>query len=155
MHYHICYWILACGNCNVKSLHRTALFQKRAIRTTHNAKFNSHTDPLLKATSIMQITDQYISQSTLFVFDFITKYLPYSFEQMFRFNYDIPNSRATRLNQISCMKPGAKPMLPIHCRCMLSLKYWTNGFIHYLRTCLVQNSKLLRRQIFLVLLKAK
>ena len=57
---------------------------------------SSHTDPIFKATSIMKITDQYIFQSSVFVFDFITKYLPYSFHQMFRFNNDIPNSRATR-----------------------------------------------------------
>ena len=96
MHYHICYGILAWGNCNVKSLHRTALFQKRAIRTINNAKFNSNVHPLFKATSIMKITDQYTFQLTLFVFDFTPKYLPYSFEQTLRFNRDIPNSLATR-----------------------------------------------------------
>ena len=95
VHSHICYGILAWGICKVKTLHCSALFLKRAFRTINNAKFNSHTESLFKATSIMKITDQYIFQSTLFVFDFITKYLPYSFEQMFRFNHDIPNSRAT------------------------------------------------------------
>ena len=100
VHSHICYGILAWGNCNEKTLHRTVLLQKRAIRIINNAKFKSHTDPLFKATNIMKITDQYIFQSTLFVFDFITKYLPYSFEQMFRFNHDIPNSRATRQSDL-------------------------------------------------------
>ena len=100
VHSHICYGILAWGNCNVKTLHRTALLQKRAIRTINNAKFNSHTDPLFKATSIMKITDQYIFQSTLFVFDFITKYLSYSFEQMFRLNHDISNSPGTRQSDL-------------------------------------------------------
>jgi len=80
------------GNCNVKTLHRTVLLQKREIRTNNNEKFNSHTDPLFKATSIMKITDQYIFQSTLFVFDFITKNIFCSFAQMFRHNHDIPNS---------------------------------------------------------------
>ena len=54
------------------SKHYTVL-QKRAIRSINNAKLNSHAEPLFKATSIMKITDQYIFQSTLFVFDFITK----------------------------------------------------------------------------------
>ena len=94
-----------------------------------------YTDPLFKDTSIMKITDQYIFQSTIFVFDFITKYLSYSFDQMFRFNHDIRN-------QISCMKPGAKPILPINCRCMLFPKHGKNGFVHCLRTCLVENSKM-------------
>ena len=78
--------------------HYTAqwFFRKSAIRTINNAKLKSHTDPLFKATNIMKITDQYIFQSTLFVFDFITKYLPCSFEKMFIFNHDIPNSRVTR-----------------------------------------------------------
>ena len=48
----------------------------------------------------MKIIDQYIFQSTIFVFDFITIYLPYSFEQMFRFNHDIPNSRAIRQSDL-------------------------------------------------------
>ena len=96
IHSHICYGILALGNCDVKILHRTALLQKRAIWTINNAKLYSHTEPLFKATSIIKITDQYIFQSTLFLFDFITKYLPYSFEQMFRFN----NSRATRQSDL-------------------------------------------------------
>ena len=74
---HIYYGILTRGNSNVKILHRTVLLQKRAIRTINNAKFNSHIDPLFKATSIMKITDKYIFKSTLFVFDFITKYIPH------------------------------------------------------------------------------
>ena len=61
------------GNYNVKTLNRTKLFQKRAIRTINNAKFNSHNDPLFKATSIMEITGQYIFQSILFVFNFVIK----------------------------------------------------------------------------------
>jgi len=96
IHSHICYGILAWGNCTAKTLHRTVILQKSAIRTINNAKLKSHTDPLFKATNIMKITDQYIFQSTLFVFDFITKYLPCSFEKMFIFNHDIPNSRVTR-----------------------------------------------------------
>ena len=41
-------------------------------------------------------------------------------------------------NPICCMKPGAKPILPTNCRCMLFPKYGTNGLIRRLRTCLVQ-----------------
>jgi len=53
LHSHMCYGILAWENCNVNTLHRTALSQKSTIRTINNAK-------LFKATSIMQITYQYI-----------------------------------------------------------------------------------------------
>jgi len=48
----------------------------------------------------MKVTDQHIFQSTLIIFHFIQKYLPYSFEQMFRFNHDIPNSRATTQSEL-------------------------------------------------------
>jgi len=98
VHSHICYGLLAWGNCNVKTLHRTALLQKRAIRTINNAKFKSYW-PFIQSYNIMKITDQNIFQSALFVFD-ITKCLPYSFEQIFRFSHDIPNSRATRQSDL-------------------------------------------------------
>ena len=133
------YGISAWGNCNVKTLHRTALLQKRTIRTISNAKFNSHTDPLFKDTSIMKITDQNIFQSTLFEFDFITKYHLSNCSDL---TTTFPTFEQLG-NQISCMKPGAKPILSIHCSCVLFPKYGINGFIHCLRTCLVQNSKLL------------
>ena len=42
VHSHICYGILAWGNCNVKTLHHTALLHKRAIPTINNAKFKSY-----------------------------------------------------------------------------------------------------------------
>ena len=134
-------------------LHRTALLQKLAIRTINNAKFNCHTDPLFKSTSIMKITDQYIFQSTLFVFDFITNYLPYSFEQIFRFNHDIPDSRATRqsylLYETRC-KPHFANKLPLY-----AIPQIWNKWFHALPQKMSPNSKKLLRQIFFVLIKAK
>jgi len=93
---HICYGILTWGNYNIKTLHCTALLQKRVIQTITNAII----DLLFKATGIIKITDQYIFQSRLFIFAFITKYIPYSFEQMFRFNHDIPNWPAIRQSDL-------------------------------------------------------
>ena len=96
IHSHLSYGLLAWGNCNRESLCRAVNIQKRAIRTINNAKFRSHTDPLFKASRILKISDQYVLHSNLFVFDFIAKGLPQSFDNMFIFKRDIPGSRITR-----------------------------------------------------------
>ena len=46
IHSHLIYGLLAWGNANLKLLHKTDTLQKRALRTIHNKKYNSHTYPL-------------------------------------------------------------------------------------------------------------
>ena len=49
--------LLACGNANLNLLHKTdiGISQKRALRTIHNKKYNSHADPLYKQSGIIKI----------------------------------------------------------------------------------------------------
>jgi hypothetical protein len=48
IHSHLSYGILAWGNAAQSILHHTIILQKRALRIIHNAKSNSHTDPLFR-----------------------------------------------------------------------------------------------------------
>ena len=42
---HLSYGIIAWGSADKGLIRQTELLQKRAIRTIHNAFYNSHTDP--------------------------------------------------------------------------------------------------------------
>jgi len=100
IHSHLSYGILIWGNANKSILKQTTILQKRAIRTIHNAKFNSHTDPLYRASNILKIGDMFEYNSVLFVFDFINNKLPISFNNLFKFNKDIPSARLTRQSEM-------------------------------------------------------
>ena len=57
LHPHITYGILAWGNAKASLLRKTQILQKRSLRTIHNKKFNSHSDPLSKQSGILKISD--------------------------------------------------------------------------------------------------
>jgi len=80
---------------NKSILHHTIILQKRALRIIHNAKFNSHTDPLFRYSRTLKLHDIYEYQYVLFIFDFINGKLPASFNTVFTFKKDIPNARST------------------------------------------------------------
>jgi hypothetical protein len=96
IHSHLSYGILAWGNAAQSNLQHTIILQKRALRIIHNAKFNSHTDPLFQHSRVLKLHDIYEYQSVLFIFDLINGKLPPSFDTVFTFNKDIPNARSTR-----------------------------------------------------------
>jgi len=96
VHPHLTYGILAWGNTTQSALHQTTMLQKRAIRLINNVKYNSHTDPLFRGSCVMKLNDLFEYQAALFAFDFKSKKLPISFNDMFIFNRDIPHSRLTR-----------------------------------------------------------
>ena len=83
IHSHLSYGILAWGNATSSVLRKTETIQKRAIRTIHNKKFNSHTDPLFKRSRILRISDIYKLEVMLFMYDFINDSLPQSFRHTF------------------------------------------------------------------------
>ena len=93
VHSHFTYGIIAWGNSNLKSLFT---LQKRAIRLIHNAPYNGHTDPRFKSSGILKITDLFIYQSLIFMYDYLSSRLPSSFNGIFSLNCDRPNGRATR-----------------------------------------------------------
>ena len=55
-HPHLIYGLLAWGNANLNLLHKTDILQKRALRTIHNKKYNSPTEPLYKHSGILKIS---------------------------------------------------------------------------------------------------
>ena len=53
IHSHLSYGILTWGAANLSVLHQTTLLQKRAIRVIHNAKYNSHTIPIITCIEVI------------------------------------------------------------------------------------------------------
>ena len=100
IHPHIAYGILAWGNARSSVIRKTITLQKYAIRSINRAPHNSHTDPLFKATEILKISDFYTYQATLFMFDFVNKRLPRSFDGVFLYNRDIYQHYTTRQSHL-------------------------------------------------------
>ena len=97
---HLSYGILAWGNASESTKYKTLLFQKRAIRAINKANYNSHTEPLFKRSKILKLNDLYELKVILFVNDFIANKLPISFNNIFLFNHERPNSRNTRQSNL-------------------------------------------------------
>ena len=66
IHSHLSYGDLVCGNATSSALRQTILLQKRALRLIHNAKYNSHTDPLFRSSRILELADLVKYQAALF-----------------------------------------------------------------------------------------
>ena len=96
LHPHLIYGILAWGNATFNSLRKTELLQKRAIRTIHNTKFNSHTDPLFKHSGILKLSDLYQLEVMLFMHDYSHNKLPKSFKNFYHINRDVRGTYDTR-----------------------------------------------------------
>ena len=70
IHPHLIYGLLAWGSANNTLIRKTVTIQKRALRTIHNARYNSHTDPLFKQSGIIKVSDQYQLEVMLFMHDY-------------------------------------------------------------------------------------
>ena len=103
---HLSYGILAWGNANKKTLHKTEMLQKRAIRTINNAKYRSHTDPLFRKSQVLKLSDMYTLQATLFMYDYTNNRLPSSFSHIFPLNREIQESRLTRQSHLFYITRG-------------------------------------------------
>ena len=93
---HLSYGILAWGNASESIKHRTTILHKRAVRVINKANYNSHTDPLFKSSKILKFNDLYDQKVILFMHDYTANKLPGSFNAIFTFNRDLPNSHNTR-----------------------------------------------------------
>jgi len=96
VHPHLTYGILAWGNASPSALHKSTVLQKRAIRTIHKAYYNSHTEPLFKSSGILKVNDLYESQVAQFMYDYVHKKLPSSFDTMFKYTYEFRATHQTR-----------------------------------------------------------
>ena len=99
VHPHLNYGILSWGNAG-QLLRKTIALQKRAIRSINKATYNSHTDPLFRSSQVLKVPDLYLYQSTLFMFDYVNKNLPSSFNNVFPYNRDVQTIRQTRQSDL-------------------------------------------------------
>ena len=132
---HLSYGISLWGNANRSLLHHTIILQKRAIRTIHNAHYNSHTEPLFKKSKILKFDDLYTFSTLSFMRDYKHDDLPLSFRTMFAHNHDLPHARVTRamINSTSCF---AEQLFLLNYRFTISLgfgmtpaKYWVTPVV--------------------------
>jgi len=91
IHPHISYGILAWGNVNKNTLKPLEILQKRAIRTINRAHFNSHTEPLFKSSAVLKVSDQYIFQVTMFMYDYTHGNFPNSFDRTYLVIFKLDN----------------------------------------------------------------
>ena len=80
---HLSYGIIAWGSADKGLIRQTELLQKRAIRTIHNAFYNSHTDPKFRKSKLLKLHDIFEYQSLLFTYDYLNNKLPSSFDGKF------------------------------------------------------------------------
>ena len=99
VHPHLNYGILSWGNAG-QLLRKTITLQKRAIRSINKATYNSHTDPLFRSSQVLKVPDLHLYQSTLFMFDYVNKNLPSSFNNVFPYNRDIQTIHQTRQSDV-------------------------------------------------------
>ncbi len=96
IHPYISYGILAWGNASQSIMKQTIILQKRAIRVINGAGYNSHTEPLFKKSQILKLNDLYEQEVVLFMFKYMNKKLPLSFDRTFIKNHEIQNNYSTR-----------------------------------------------------------
>ena len=96
IHPHISYGILSWGSAKMNVLNKTKKLQKRALRAIHNVPYRTSTNLLFKTSGILTISDLYIQQVLLFMFDFKSAILPNSFNEMFKYNHELHPHRPTR-----------------------------------------------------------
>ena len=86
---HLSYGLLVWGNAVDKTLNKTKLLQKRALRIINKAKYNSHTDPLFVKSEILKLSDMYKMQVCAFMFDYKNNKLPLSFNNCYPTNAEV------------------------------------------------------------------
>ena len=105
---HLNYGILAWGfNCG-----RIIKLQKRAIRTICVAKYNAHTEPLLKTLKMLKIHDIFRLKELKFYYKFVNKMLPDYFCNILNVNQSVhpydtrvsKNVHITRVNHVYAKK---------------------------------------------------
>ena len=63
-------------------------------------RYNSHTDPLFRASAVMKLHDILEYQEALFVLDLMRNKLPMSFSETFTFIKNVPNAQLTRQSDL-------------------------------------------------------
>ena len=111
---HINYGLLIWGSStNVNRVHK---MQKKSLRIINNKPYNYHTEPLFKCCKILKVQDQYIVNSTVFMYKLKHHKHPKSFDPLMH-DYFGPRSRITRQNNNAIQKRARtkfSSLLPYH-----------------------------------------
>ena len=81
-------------------LNKLQRLQKKIIRVIHNKKWNEHTPPLLKLSSLLNVIDQNKLQTACFVYRALYRLLPEQFQNYFTFNYSVHDHYTKRAADI-------------------------------------------------------
>ena len=96
VHSHLMYCINIYSCANITSLNRLRIKQKEAIRAICNVGYRDHTKPLFAKLNILPL-DQMIKFSTLkFMYNFVNKKLPFSFNETWLTNRENNPNRELR-----------------------------------------------------------
>ena len=80
------YGIKAWGTASESALYKTIRLKQRGIRVVNKANYKSHTEPVFKRSSVLQLNEIYKQQVALFMLDNIQGRRPSSFDIVFLFN---------------------------------------------------------------------
>ena len=105
---HVEYGILAYGSCKGKSLKQLCNLLKKSMRIVCNKKYISHTDPLFGSLEILKFHDLYNLNVSAFMYQYLHKKLPPSFNNMFTplvaakrtLNYRLERTKTKRLESL-------------------------------------------------------
>ena len=97
---YLSYGILAWGTASNSLLKATLKLQKKAVRYINNTRYNSHSEPLLKKSGILDIYDLFKYHVLLFMYDYENNALPESFRNMFKHNFEVNKSLRTRQSDL-------------------------------------------------------
>ena len=95
---YLTYCNIVWANCGATKLDPILLLQKRALRICTGSTFLAHTDPLFLKLETLKVTDVHILQVAIFMFKYINKQLPTSFNNYFCYNSTI-HSYPTRISE--------------------------------------------------------
>lgn len=146
IHPHLTYGNLAWGNANASLLNKTYLLQKRAVRIINKANYNSHTEPLFRASHILKLHDQYKYDILMFMLDYKSNNLPPSFNNVYKSNCEKQTTYSTRQsNQLNINRCGSSfaQRLPLY---IFPKKWneWTAEMPSYFELTRSQNKKYIK-----------
>ena len=102
---HISYALSVWGASPVSVIGRLQKLHKKGIRHVCNAKYNAHSEPLLKQENILNIQDLFNLQCIKIVYKKINKSLPNYHVTKLRTNFDITKANTRTKHDIYIEKP--------------------------------------------------
>jgi len=83
IHPYLLYGASLWGNAYKKHLHKLVILQKKAVRILSGASYNDHSLPLFKKAGILRLSDIYLHQIGILMYNFSKSLLPEAMSTMF------------------------------------------------------------------------